>query len=282
MLDSMPNPITLNEKAYDDEGVAYDKIVYVNKSFLRNIGYTSEDIPDDRIWFTKAYPDSAYQKFVTTEWDQAVDKAQKEQADLIGFPAKVCCKDGSFRWFNVTTQLEHTIDNKYRTIVFVETQAPEQIKVELDKKSQELMQEQNIFKTIIDSIPTRIFWKDTEGIYLGCNRAFLSDARLEKEEQIIGKTDYEMVWKEDAQRFIDDDRSVWETGISKLNYIEAQPQEGGKDLTLSTSKVPLVDLSGKTIGVIGIYQDITEEVEAKKSLQEQEQLFIVQSRQAAM
>ncbi|OZA02120.1 MAG: hypothetical protein B7X89_10695 [Sulfuricurvum sp. 17-40-25] len=61
LLDTLPNPVTLNALAYDDNGIAYDKIVYVNKSFIKTIGYTSEDIPDDRTWFATAYPDTDYQ-----------------------------------------------------------------------------------------------------------------------------------------------------------------------------------------------------------------------------
>ena len=159
---------------------------------------------------------------------------------------------------------------------------PHQSKVELDKKSIELTQEKLINKTIIDTAPIRIFWKDTHGLYLGCNKAFLEDAHLNHESEIIGKTDFDMVWKKDAERFREDDRSVRESGISKLNYIESQPQKDGKFLTLSTSKVPLKNSVGNTIGILGLYQDITKEYEMKQSLKEQEELMLIQSRHAGM
>ena len=282
LLDTLPNPVTLNELVYDDQGEPYDKIIYVNKNFLKTVGYTINDIPDDRTWFSKAYPDADYQQYIVTEWFKAVDEAKNNNSELVGFPAKVQCKDGQERWFNFTTQLKHPINYKYRTIVLVETQSASETKLQLDEKSLDLMHTESLLKTIIDTAPTRIFWKDKEGVYLGCNAAFLQDAKLEKESDIIGKTDYDMVWKADAKRFQADDKSVQDSGVPKLNYEEVQPQENGKTLMLSTSKVPLCDRAGNVIGILGVYQDITQEYEIKTKLKEKERLLQVQSRQAAM
>ena len=282
LLDTLPNPITFNELAYDKDGIAYDKIIYVNKSFLNTMGYTTEDIPTDRIWFEKAYPEPEYQEYIFTEWNKAVEASKKADTDLIGFPAKVFCKDGCYRWFSVTTQLEHTIDEKYRTIVFLETDTPQKSKLDLDEISLELIHEKRLLKTIIDTAPIRIFWKDLDGVYLGCNGAFLNDAGLSEESEIIGKTDFDMVWKKDAERFRKDDKEVTDSDIPKLNYVEAQPKENGGALVLSTSKVSLRGPLGQVIGILGIYEDITQEHEAKEKLQSHEKLLIIQSRQAAM
>ena len=282
LLDTLPNPVTLNELAYDEQGRPYDKIIYVNKNFIKTIGYTTEDIPDDRAWFVKAYPDKEYQNYVTGEWFKAVEKAKEEENDLVGFPAKVHCKDGEDRWFSVTTQLTHSISDKYRTIIFVQTESPSETKLKLDERSLDLLHEKRLLKTIIDTAPVRIFWKDCGGVYLGCNKAFLEDAHLEDESEIIGKTDHDMVWKEDAERFREDDRRVRQSGVPELNFIERQPQKDGNYLVLSTSKVPLKNRTGNTIGVLGLYKDITKEIENEAKLKENDKLILVQSRQAAM
>ncbi len=282
LLDTLPNPVTLNELAYDEDGQAYDKIIYVNKSFLKTIGYTIEDIPDDRAWFSKAYPQKSYQEYIVEEWSKAVEKAKDEKTDLSGFPAKVHCKDGKERWFSVTTQLEYPINEKYRTIVFVQTQSPAQMKHELDEKALNLKETNLLLKTIIDSVHIRFFWKDLNGVYLGCNKAFLEDAHLNDLSEIVGTTDYDQVWKEDAERFREDDRRVCESGVAELNFIERQPQTDGKYIMLSTSKVPLRDSVGEIIGILGVYEDITNEYEAKEKVKEQERLLHVQARQAAM
>jgi len=282
LLDTLPNPITFNELAFDEEGNPYDKILYVNQSFLNTIGYTTEDIPDDRTWFSTAYPDPAYQDYVSKEWFKAVEDSKNANRDLMAFPVKVHCKGGDDVWFNVTTQTEHTIDDKYRTIVFIQTDAPEQSKLDLDKKALELLDEQRLLKTIIDTAPTRIFWKDLDGVYLGCNRLFLEDAQLSCEEEIIGKTDFDMVWQEEAKLYRDDDKTVTSSGIPKLNYIETQTPLEGEPIVVSTSKVPLRGAQGEIVGILGVYQDITAEHKAKQKVQEHEKFMVVQSRQAAM
>ena len=282
LLDTLPNPVTLNKQVFDENGEEYDEIVYVNTSFLNTIGYTTEDIPSDRVWFTKAYPNPEYQDYISTEWFNAVDKCKKENTDLIGFSAKITCKSNNERWFNVTTQLSYPIADQYRTIVFLETDAPKKIKLDLDNKSLQLKRKEILIKTIMNTVATRIFWKDLNGVYLGCNRAFLEDAQLNDDSEIIGKTDYDMVWKSDAKRYIDDDKEVQSSGIPKINYIEEQPHEDGETTILSTSKVPLKNNANETIGILGTYADITAEYKSNAELKKQEELLIFQSRQAAM
>ena len=282
LLDTLPNPVTLNKQAFDENGEEYDQIIYLNKSFLKTIGYTTEDIPNDRVWFTKAYPDLEYQNYISTKWFESVEKCKKEKGDIIGFTAKVRCKDNNERWFNVTTQLSHTISNEYRTIVFMETDTPQKMQLDLDNKSLELQRNELLTKTIIDTVTIRIFWKDINGVYLGCNKAFLEDAGLTDYADIIGKTDYDMTWKDDALHYIEDDQKVQSSGIPKINYIERQPHENGETTILSTSKVPLRNSAQGIIGILGTYLDITTEYKATEELKKQEELLVFQSRQAAM
>jgi PAS domain-containing protein len=282
LLDTLPNPVTLNEAAVDDNGEAYDKIIYVNRSFIKHIGYSTEDIPTDRVWFNTAYQDSDYQTYISTQWFKAIDKAKDEGTDLTGFPAQVSCKDGQKRWFSITTQLNHPISDKYRTIVFLQTNSPKQDKIGLDKASLELMQKEVLMQTIIDTVPTRIFWKDKDGVYLGCNQAFLEDAQLEKVSDIVGKKDSEMFWKDMAETYRKDDMEVFNSGKSKLNYIETLPRIDGSNRVLSTSKVVLNNSANEAIGTLGTYLDISDEHEIKLKLKEQEKTMIIQSRQAAM
>jgi PAS domain-containing protein len=55
---------------------------------------------------------------------------------------------------------------------------------------------------IMNNIPQAVFWKDKDLVYLGCNRAFAEDAGFSSPEEIIGKTDFDMPWKEQALRQI--------------------------------------------------------------------------------
>lgn len=110
---------------------------------------------------------------------------------------------------------------------------------------------------IINALPVRVFWKDRNLVYLGCNAVFARDAGLADPREIIGKTDDQMVWRDRAARYGEDDRQVLETGQPRLLIEEQQTTPEGEAITLLTSKVPLRDATGAIVGVLGTYEDIT-------------------------
>ncbi len=124
----------------------------------------------------------------------------------------------------------------------------------------------NLLETIIDTAPVRIFWKDKDLNYLGCNRAYAKDVGLESIQQVIGKNDYDLHWKEHAEIYRKDDRKVIETGLPKLAYEEPHNTQDGRLLWLKTSKVPLRNQLNQIIGILGTYQDITKEKRAYDSM----------------
>ena len=121
-----------------------------------------------------------------------------------------------------------------------------------------LGQQRRLLQSVIEHAPIRVFWKDRALRYLGGNSAFARDAGLRRPEDLRGKTDFEMGWKGQAELYRADDRAVMESGTARLNYEEPQTTPDGRMIWLSTSKVPLVDAHGQIIGVLGIYDDITE------------------------
>ncbi len=74
---------------------------------------------------------------------------------------------------------------------------------------------QRLIEGILDTIPARVFWKDKNLVYLGCNAAFANDAGLAEPKDIVGKTDYEMAWRDQADLYRNDDRQVIESGCPK-------------------------------------------------------------------
>ena len=122
------------------------------------------------------------------------------------------------------------------------------------------------FSNIINHVPHFIFWKDKASNFLGCNQQFAISAGYDFAEALIGKTDHDMPWKSHAEAYIKDDLQVMNAGISKLNYEEEQTQNHGEPQTMLVSKVPLYDKAGKTLGILGIYTDITERKKMEKDL----------------
>ena len=77
-----------------------------------------------------------------------------------------------------------------------------------------------------------------------------------------------MPWAEQAELYQRDDRAVMESGIAKLDFEEPLMTSGGKSIWLRTSKVPLRNQDNEIIGLLGIYENITEHKRAKDKLEQ--------------
>jgi PAS domain S-box-containing protein len=117
---------------------------------------------------------------------------------------------------------------------------------------------QQITEGILNAIPMRVFWKDANLVFRGCNQAFARDAGFRDPKDLIGKDDRQMSWRAQAELYRADDRQVIRSGQPKLLIEEPQTTPDGKTITLLTSKVPLRDAQGKINGVLGMYLDITD------------------------
>jgi PAS domain S-box-containing protein len=130
----------------------------------------------------------------------------------------------------------------------------------------ELRRSRELLSKIVESLPIRVFWKDTELRYLGCNTAFARDAGHQTPEDLIGKDDFEMAWREQAELYREDDLRIMASGQPRLGFEEPSTGADGRTTWLRTSKVPLQDAAGQTVGMLGIYEDITTQKEAHDAL----------------
>lgn len=126
----------------------------------------------------------------------------------------------------------------------------------------------DVLRSIVENIPLRVFWKDDALRFLGCNTLFAHDAGMQRPEDLLGKDDTQMVWRDHAELYRADDQKVIDTDTPILSYEEPQTTPDGATIWLRTSKVPLHDTDGTVNGILGIYEDITARKAAEIELQE--------------
>lgn len=155
-------------------------------------------------------------------------------------------------------ELERRVDERTEAL----HRANEQLKLQLAERGraeEELRQGRNMLAQIINTIPQFVFWKDRESIYQGCNIVFARGAGLERADLVQGKSDYDLPWlREESDAYRADDSSVMDSNTAKYHIIEQQLQADGQRYWVDTTKVPLCDQSGTVIGVLGVYDNITE------------------------
>ncbi len=148
-----------------------------------------------------------------------------------------------------------------------------------DRKLSEeaLAASRQMLRQVLDTIPSRVFWKDHDLNFIGSNQAFALDAGLKSPEELIGKNDFDMTWTEQAQLYQSDDRAVMESQQPKLNFEEPHGSGDGRITWVRTSKVPLLNTRGQVDGILGIYDDVTAQKEAEEAIRRQNQYLAVSS-----
>ncbi len=129
---------------------------------------------------------------------------------------------------------------------------------------------QQMLQILMDSMTNAVFWKDLDSRYLGCNKVFARFAGVEP-VLLVGMSDRDMPWADSeefsADWFIDWDRSVIEAGEPRFGILEQLRRADGENRWLETNKVPLRDLDGKVIGILGTFEDVTDRHQAQVDLQ---------------
>jgi PAS domain S-box-containing protein len=236
------------------------EILLANPALCRMLGYESlEELRHhnlEREGFHPGYSRAAFQKGL------------EEKGFIVGLEAAWHRRDGATIF--VRESAKAICDSSGKVLYYEGT--VEDV-TERKRAEEELRESRQLLKLVLDSIPVRVFWKDRDLNYLGCNRPFAFDAGLSSPDAIIGKNDFQMGWAEQAEIYRADDRRVIESGTPKVNYEEPQTTPEGLNIWLRTSKVPMVDATGQIRGVLGTYEDITERKRAEEALRKSEERY---------
>lgn len=218
------------------------KIVWANAAYETMFGYSKEeliDMPTRRL-------------YANEEDYEAIGAAYIESSDgtILRRQFQFVRKDGEHIWVNISgTVLNKDTGESLWALIDVTEQKLAELAVH---------ESHNFLQAVIDTAPIRIFWKDKDLRYLGCNPAFAQDNGITSPKEIVGKDDYQMVWADQAEKYRADDLAVMQSGIAKLGYDEIQTTTDGQVIWLRTSKVPLLNSNNEITGVLGIYENITE------------------------
>lgn len=133
-------------------------------------------------------------------------------------------------------------------------------------------------RVVLDSLPDHVYVKDRAGRYLLVNEAGLRQRKLASLDQIVGKTVYDLVPREAADRMSAEDEAIMQSGEPLVNREAATafagaPTDPAGERWHLTSKIPLRDAAGRIVGIIGINRDISARKRAELALRESEERF---------
>ncbi len=141
----------------------------------------------------------------------------------------------------------------------------------LKEIEQKLKENNRFLDTILKNIPVRVFWKDKDLKYLGCNTLFAKDAGLNDPSLIKGKISTDLFNKDEAEICLEDDRYILTSGNPKLSFEETLTKSNKDKLYLRSNKVPIVDDDNNVIGILGTYEDISDLKDKEKAINEEKE-----------
>ncbi|MBN1307903.1 MAG: SpoIIE family protein phosphatase [Chitinispirillaceae bacterium] len=127
--------------------------------------------------------------------------------------------------------------------------------------------EGDLLHMLLDTIPDAIYFKDLKSRFVRVSRGWMKKSGIKKETTILGKTDFDIFTLEHARQAFKDEQEIIRTGKPIVGIEEKETWPNRPDTWVSTTKMPLKDRSGKTIGTFGISRDITEVKKYRDALQ---------------
>jgi PAS domain S-box-containing protein len=221
--------------------VSEGKIVYINDTITKDFGYTLNEI-------TQMQPlDFISDRYRTLVAENIVRRMKGE--DIPAYEVELLTREGSYRPIIFNGAL---IDyNEKPSILGVGTDITVRKNIETA-----LLESEARLNSIINSIPNPVFYKDTEGRYQMCNRAFEEYLGLPS-EKIIGATVFDVAPVELAKIYYESDKKMYENGISETYEAKVKYADGTlRDILFYKSPVNGAD--GMVVGLVGVMLDITE------------------------
>jgi len=127
-----------------------------------------------------------------------------------------------------------------------------------------------MIKNITENIPQYICWKDKNLTYVGCNNKYAELIGRSSPENIIGKTDYELIKNKNMINFNEKELEVMNSINAEYHVIESWTNKDGDKIWLDVNRIPLQDPKQKVMGILITYEDITERKITEQKIKESE------------
>ncbi|MFZ6027982.1 MAG: sensor domain-containing diguanylate cyclase [Chloroflexota bacterium] len=232
----------------DHEGL----ILHVNQTLAEMLGFEN---PEAIVQKHSAHNFCVEPASINFSWQQY------RENDVIVHELELCRKDGERIWVRNSA---HAIFGENEQVLYIDGTI-ENI-TERKRVEEELGRERNLLRTLIDSLPDRVYVKNLLGQKVLSNPADWGSIGAKSDQEVLGKTDFDLMDAELAERFWADDQQVMQSSTPLINRVEPGPDHTGERRWILTTKTPLYDTHGEIVGLVGIGRDITERRQIEEAL----------------
>ncbi|WP_309678577.1 response regulator [Polaromonas sp.] len=165
------------------------------------------------------------------------------------FESRFGCGDGRLIDVEINVFLAQDAERSVHVVTFKDT-------TEQKNATEQAQREQATMRSLINSIPDPIFYKDPQGRYLGCNEAF-AEAIDHPVDEIVGRSDHQLLDNDWANTVSAVDRDVLARQEKSSGEHWIDYKDGRREL-FETVKAPFWDREGRLLGIMGIGRNITQ------------------------
>ncbi len=195
-----------------------------------------------------------------TLWDQSRIRLRDGHAIQVEY--RVVWPDESVHWVRESVTVSHPDSGKATALDGILTD----ISAGKDAESA-LAQERYLLNTLMDNLPDSIYFKDLQSHFLRVNQALAHRHGIKEPLEAVGKSDFDYFLPEHAQQAYADEQRIIRTGEPLMDVVEKETWSDGRETWASTTKMPLRNEQGETVGTFGVSRDITVRKQAEVALQ---------------
>ncbi len=214
-------------------------------------------------------PHLLWQRVHPDDRDQVLASLAHAEANLTNWVGawRVVNPSGQTKWVNGVSYPEQMLDGAVLWSGYIADVSDRYHALEERKQAAiDMKTQQQIYKAILDNIPHRIWYKDADSRYIAVNESFCQ-AINRRPEELIGREEYDVWGKEQADMFIETDQAAIAAG--QPYYMErCIPLADGTFHWVMTIKTPVYDNAGNVLGTTGVSMDITPRKQAELTVQQ--------------
>ena len=240
------------------------RIVRINNTELKMLGYTAEELLEQFVWKISTDEEQSRRAALSKLAGETVPPSE-------GFERVLRRKDGSTFSVLIKDRLLEREDGSIAGI-----RAAIQDITDRKKAEEALKYERDLLRTLLDNSPDYIYFKDTQSRFVKCSKTHARFFGVESPDKLAGKTDFDYYTEAEARPRYEDEQKIIHTGQTVIDKEEREERKTGEVRWVSSTKMPWFDNTGKIIGIIGISRDITGRKEAEeKAAQSQERFKLI-------
>ncbi|MEM7782235.1 MAG: response regulator [Planctomycetota bacterium] len=232
-------------------------LIYLNPAAKNVFGQTVEDLSNvSGLWLNSIHEKD---RLAVEEALQSADYNSKSECKF-----RILIPSGEARWLNGSFQKFEESRSCPPFIGVTAKDVTKRVRIE-----RELEKSEAIYHSLVESLPINVFRKDREGKIVFINNNY-RESLGKTDDEIIGKTDFDLFDRELAEKYSRDDEWLLRTGLP-FHDIETHPK-GDQIIHVEVLKAPVIDKEDRRIGIQGMFWDVSDRRRAEEALRNAKEL----------